>query len=223
MGETQTVPAAVTRRGTRPRPAALSPLVGPMRLGVGWTPARKGPTTAECRRSATTGEQAVDDIVRRENRPQDPARGDLALYELQRPLVEPLLRMFRFCNTGLDFLFYDVGAFTAAMSVRGSVVETGEGSNSAADPSQPLAHLDLSAVTNPEGSILVVDANLPPYVERFDQMTEFLDYANGPRGRALRSVSITGVGSSALGSAAFAWNVSTALGEPVAAIVPGYG
>jgi hypothetical protein len=35
--------------------------------------------------------------------------------------------------------------------------------------------------------------------------------------------SITGVGSSALGTAAFAWNVSLALNEPVAAIVPGYG
>jgi len=34
---------------------------------------------------------------------------------------------------------------------------------------------------------------------------------------------VTGVGSSALGSVAFAWNISTALDEPVAAIVPGYG
>ena len=34
---------------------------------------------------------------------------------------------------------------------------------------------------------------------------------------------MTGVGSSALGSVAFAWNISTALDEPVAAIVPGYG
>src|SRR5262249_8485344 len=40
---------------------------------------------------------------------------------------------------------------------------------------------------------------------------------------AIRTVSVTGVGSSALGSVAFAWNISTALGEPVAAIVPGYG
>ncbi len=36
-------------------------------------------------------------------------------------------------------------------------------------------------------------------------------------------MSITGVGSSALGSVAFAWNLSVALGRPVAAIVPGYG
>ena len=39
----------------------------------------------------------------------------------------------------------------------------------------------------------------------------------------VKTVSVTGVGSSALGSAAFAWNISEALGEPVAAIVPGYG
>jgi hypothetical protein len=36
-------------------------------------------------------------------------------------------------------------------------------------------------------------------------------------------ITVTGVGSSALGSAAFAWNVSESLRQPVAAIVPGYG
>jgi hypothetical protein len=34
---------------------------------------------------------------------------------------------------------------------------------------------------------------------------------------------VTGVGSSAYGAVAFAWDVSAALGEPVAAVVPGYG
>jgi hypothetical protein len=34
---------------------------------------------------------------------------------------------------------------------------------------------------------------------------------------------ITGVGSSALGSAALAWDISAALEKPVLAIVPGYG
>ena len=34
---------------------------------------------------------------------------------------------------------------------------------------------------------------------------------------------ITGVGSSALGSAALAWDISVALKKPVLAIVPGYG
>jgi hypothetical protein len=48
--------------------------------------------------------------------------GELALYELQRPMVEPLLQMFRLTNTALDVLFYDVGAFAAAMHDRGAVV-----------------------------------------------------------------------------------------------------
>jgi hypothetical protein len=158
-----------------------------------------------------------------EGPPEATGSGDLALYELQKPLVEPLLRMFRATNTALDFLFYDVGAFAAAMFKLGAVIDTGIGGNSGADRNPLPNHLDLGALTNPEGSILVVDANLPPYVERFDDMTDFLAYANGASGERLRSVSITGVGSSALGSAAFAWNASIALGEPVAAIVPGYG
>jgi hypothetical protein len=153
--------------------------------------------------------------------------GDLALYELQKPLVEPLLRMFRLTNTSLDMLFYDTGAFTAEMFRRGSVVDThihaGTGGHADADRNPLLNRLDLGALTNPEGSILVVDARQPPYVQRFDDMTEFLAYANGPSAPSLRSVAITGVGSSALGSAAFAWNASSALGEPVAAIIPGYG
>jgi hypothetical protein len=152
---------------------------------------------------------------------------DLALYELQKPLVEPLLRMFRMTNTALDMLFYDVGAFTAEMFKHGAVVDTrvdaDKGGSSGADRNPLLNRLDLSALTNPEGAILVVDAQHPPYVERFDDMTQFLAYANGDSGTALRSVSITGVGSSALGAAAFAWNASNALNEPVAAIIPGYG
>jgi hypothetical protein len=124
-------------------------------------------------------------------------------------------------------LFYDTGAFTAEMFRRGSVVDThihaGTGGHADADRNPLLNRLDLGALTNPEGSILVVDAGQPPYVQRFDDMTEFLAYANGPSAPSLRTVSITGVGSSALGSAAFAWNASSALGEPVAAIIPGYG
>jgi len=148
---------------------------------------------------------------------------DLTLYELQKPFVEPMLRMCRFTNTALDVLFYDVGKFSAAMLARGSTIDTRERSNSAQVSKPPLEHLDLSAITNPEGSILVIDADAPPYVTRFDSMAEFLEHANGPDGATLRTISITGVGSSALGSAAFAWNASVALGEPVAAVVPGYG
>jgi hypothetical protein len=175
-------------------------------------------------------EQAVSENIHSptaDDRPEAAGGGDLALYELQKPLVEPLLRMFRMTNTALDILFYDVGAFAAEMLKRGSVVDTRIHSDTAADAGAThnpfLSRLDLGALTNPEGSILVVDASQPPYVERFEDMTEFLAYANGPAAQRLHSVSITGVGSSALGSAAFAWNASSALGEPVAAIIPGYG
>src|SRR5882757_7297953 len=91
---------------------------------------------------------------------------DLTLYELQKPFVEPMLRMCRFTNTALDVLFYDVGKFSAAMLARGSTIDTRECSNSAQVSKPPLEHLDLSAITNPEGSILVIDADAPPYVTR---------------------------------------------------------
>ena len=87
-----------------------------------------------------------------------------------------------------------------------------------------MQSLDLSAATNPSGSIIIVNAKLVPLVRHaFRDMKQFIDYANGLEGEALRTLAITGVGSSAYGAVAFAWNVSTALGEPVAAVVPGYG
>jgi hypothetical protein len=159
------------------------------------------------------------------NRPHDtgltsPLATGLAAFDLQKPFVEPMLRMFRFTNTALDILFYDVGVLTKALSGKGEAVETG----STASAAHPLKALDLSALTNPSGSVIVVDANLPPYVrEPFCKMNEFFDHANSPEGAGLHTLAITGVGSSAFGSVAFAWDVSAALGEPVAAIVPGYG
>src|SRR6202021_2272292 len=83
------------------------------------------------------------------------AGGDLALYELQKPMVEPLLRMFRLANTALDVLFYDVGAFPSAMSTRGMAVDTRMGRNSGAGRNPLLNHFDLSALRNPEGSLFV--------------------------------------------------------------------
>ena len=147
----------------------------------------------------------------------------LAIYDLQKPFVEPLLRLCRLTNTALDTLFYDVGALTAALSAKGTAIDTGGPGNSGATP-RPLQTLDLTAATNPSGSIIIVDAQLAPYVRKpFIDMTEFFDYANGPDGTGLHTVAITGVGSSAYGAVAFAWDVSAAVGQPVAAVVPGYG
>jgi hypothetical protein len=38
-----------------------------------------------------------------------------ALYELRKPFVEPMPRMFRLINTVLDIIFYDVGVLTHAL------------------------------------------------------------------------------------------------------------
>jgi len=155
--------------------------------------------------------------------PSPASIGSLAAYELPKAFVEPMLRMLRGANTALDILFYDVGVLTKALSVKGQTVKTAAAANAPAAP-HPLRTLDLSALTNPSGSVIVVDANLAPYVRPpFCKMYEFFDHANGPEGAGLRTLAITGVGSSAYGAVAFAWDVSAALGEPVAAIVPGYG
>jgi hypothetical protein len=153
-----------------------------------------------------------------------PAASDnLALYELQRPFVEPLLRLFRLTNTALDTLFYDVGVLTRALLAQDTVVNTGTTRN-VVSSCHPLQVLDLSAATNPSGSIIIVDAQLAPFVRQpFEDMKQFIDYANGVDGAALHTLAITGVGSSAYGAVAFAWDVSTVIGEPVAAVVPGYG
>ncbi|WP_159727514.1 hypothetical protein [Methylosinus sp. Ce-a6] len=144
----------------------------------------------------------------------------LVFFEAPRAFVEPALRVLRMGNTALDSLFYDVNVFWTELFWRGTAVVTSDAG--ASHSTQAFAMLNLGALTNPEGSILVVDAGRAPYVRRFDDVPGFLQYANG-EGAELRTISVTGVGSSALGSASFAWNLSVALAEPVAAIVPGYG
>jgi len=106
--------------------------------------------------------------------------GDLAMYELQKPFVEPMLRMCRLTNTALDVLFYDVGVLMVALLARGKMVDTGLAAASSSAP-HALQSLDLSALTNPSGSVIVVDANAAPYVRPpFRAMDAFFDYANGP-------------------------------------------
>jgi hypothetical protein len=128
-------------------------------------------------------------------------------------------------NTALDSLFYDVNTMVTDLFLHGSIIVKG------ADVSLPsrfsemtkgFSQLDLSALSNPAGSILVVDAGRPPRITQFEDVAKFISWVK-EHGQNLRTASVTGVGSSALGSAAFAWNISKALDEPVVAIVPGYG
>jgi len=164
----------------------------------------------------------------------------LAAFDLPRAAVEPLLRSLRMVNTAADALFYDVGVLWQQLFARGITVSTAinpaaaRRGQTAAFGTMAAHVVNLSALTDPEGVILAVDAEHAPFIERYADVRDFLKSglhfagsevggSGAPLTFPVKTVSVTGVGSSALGSAAFAWNVSEALGEPVAAIVPGYG
>ncbi|MBT0668312.1 hypothetical protein HT136_08015 [Novosphingobium profundi] len=77
----------------------------------------------------------------------------------------------------------------------------------------------LAAWDAPEGAMLLVPPSGKGPIAVFAEMQEFLD-AGGGEAKAL---AVAGVGSSAIGSAAFARDIADALGGPVAAVVSGYG
>src|SRR5262249_15367978 len=81
---------------------------------------------------------------------------------------------------------------------------------------------DFNAVSDPAGSLLLIDATTAPYVHKYRSVTKFLE-SPYQETRDVDIATITGVGSSALGSAALAWDISVTLKKPVLAIVPGYG
>ena len=105
------------------------------------------------------------------------------------------LAWFEERNALLDALFYDI-AQVSAEEVRA-----------------------LASWRAREGTMLLVPPPGEGAVEVFTEIQDFLD-AGGGKARAL---AVAGVGSSAIGAAAFARNVAEALGGPVAAVVSGYG
>jgi hypothetical protein len=139
----------------------------------------------------------------------------LRVFELPKCLVEPAVRSCRWFNTALDYIFYDVPTLRAALREKDAPMR-------AQDEKPPSRIISFDALSDPEGSLLLIDATTAPYVHEYKSVTKFLEspYAET---RDVEIATITGVGSSALGSAALAWDISTALEKPVLAIVPGYG
>lgn len=101
-------------------------------------------------------------------------------------------------NTVLDWLFYDVGRLTEAE--RHALVQE----------------------THHEGSVIVV---WPAGADRAIGFRKHDDYAGlcSAPGRMLEHFAIAGVGSTDLGAVAFARTLADHVGEPVGAIVAGYG
>ncbi len=150
-----------------------------------------------------------------DNRPALSDTPPLAAFELPPFLVRPAIMACRGFNSAVDAIFYDVS--TLQKDLRDFHAKAA--ANGAREPS-PI--LSFDALTDPEGCLLLIDAGKSPYVRKFTDVQIFLN-SPLPETKDVAVATITGVGSSALGSAAMGWDISKALGQPVLAIVPGYG
>jgi hypothetical protein len=139
----------------------------------------------------------------------------LTAFELPNWLIEPAVRSCRLFNTALDFMFYDVPTLRVALAKQDAPMQ-------ARGEKPPSRIIDFDALSDPEGSLLLIDATTAPYVHKHQSVKKFLE-SPYQETRDVDIATITGVGSSALGSAALAWDISVALEKPVLAIVPGYG
>jgi len=110
-------------------------------------------------------------------------------------LPEITLEGLRRRNAFLDAIFYDI-----------SVVEKDEA-------------VSVSPWLAAEGAMLVV----PPRDNGALKIFSSVDALALQYGGSIRTLAVAGVGSSALGSAAFARNIADAIDEPVIAVVSGYG
>lgn len=150
-----------------------------------------------------------------DNRPPPNDASGLVKYEMPDWMVRPAVMACRRFNTALDALFYDVPTLRADFAALDVAM-------AAAGEKLPSRIIEFDALSDPEGSLLLIDATTAPYVHRYRNVQAYLD-SPYPETRAVAVATITGVGSSALGSAALGWNISKALSQPVLAIVPGYG
>ncbi|MGX5664981.1 cell envelope biogenesis protein OmpA [Rhizobium daejeonense] len=113
----------------------------------------------------------------------------------RRPGRNAALEPWRLRNANLDAFFYDVKALTAEETFY------------------------VSDVIAAEGLIMIVPPTGAGMLTLCDTVDEYL--LRG--GRNVHALTVAGVGGSAIGAAAFARNVADAIGEPVAAVVSGYG
>ncbi len=142
------------------------------------------------------------------------ASDNLPGFELPKIMVQPAVRACRLLNTVLDVIFYDVPNFALSLPEK-------DAQPHGPSPKNPFPLMDFDALSDPEGSLLLFDPTAGAY-QRFTDVDDFLK-STDPKACDVAIITITGVGSSALGSAAFAWDVAKALQKPVLAIVPGYG
>jgi hypothetical protein len=141
-----------------------------------------------------------------DNLPTQSERSFLKFFEPPPQFIEPAVRACRLFNTALDNIFYDVPTLVAELTEKDRTTR-------ARGEKPPSRIVQFDALSDPEGSLLLIDANTAPYVHKYTNVELFLA-SPYPETRDVEIATITGVGSSALGSAALAWNVSLALRNP---------
>jgi hypothetical protein len=120
----------------------------------------------------------------------------------------------RLFNTALDFICYNVPILRAALAEKDAPMQAGQ--------KAAVADHRFRCTERPGG------VTAPHRREHYALCAQISECEEIPRialsgNREVDIATITGVGSSAPGSAALAWDVSVALKKPVPAIVPGYG
>ena len=99
-------------------------------------------------------------VVTLDDPPTKIAELPLTAFELPKWLVEPAVRSCRLFNTALDFIFYDVPTLRAALAEKDAPMR-------AKDEKLPSRIIDFDALSDPEGSLLLIDATIAPYVHKY--------------------------------------------------------
>src|SRR5512142_1293314 len=99
-------------------------------------------------------------MATRDDPPNNIAELLLQAFELPKWLVEPAVRSCRLFNTAIDFIFYDVPTLRAALVEKDAPMR-------ARRENPPSRIMDFDALSDPEGSLLLLDATTPPYVHKY--------------------------------------------------------
>jgi len=102
-------------------------------------------------------------MATRDDPPTKIAELPLTAFELPKWLVEPAVRSCRLFNTALDFIFYDVPTLRAALAEKDAPMQ-------ARGEKPPSRIIDFDALSDPEGSLLLIDATTAPYVHKYQSV-----------------------------------------------------
>ena len=99
-------------------------------------------------------------MATQDDSPSKGAELPLTAFELPKWLVEPAVRSCRLFNTALDFIFYDVPSLRLALAAKDVPMQ-------ALGEKPPSRIIGFDALSDPEGSLLLIDATTAPYVHKY--------------------------------------------------------